>query len=112
MSLLIEQTDILEKMSQIIYSNVDIAYDLIILKIELDTVEGWSDIECNFKYGDTVNETNLDASSSWRLHQSAEELHKLMKAHTGGEWRSFTLTLDADGKAHTKFHYPKATLQQ
>jgi hypothetical protein len=29
-----------------------------------------------------------------------------MKAHTGGEWTSFTLTLDANGKAHTKFHYP------
>ena len=36
------------------------------------------------------------------------KLHSMMKSHTGGEWTSFTLTLNKDGKAHTKFHYPEA----
>jgi hypothetical protein len=49
---------------------------------------------------------------NYRITDLVAKLHSMMKAHTGGEWTSFTLTLDADGKAHTKFHYPEATSQQ
>ncbi|MFT6774209.1 MAG: hypothetical protein ACJA1L_001921 [Paracoccaceae bacterium] len=35
------------------------------------------------------------------------ELHALMKAHTGGDWNAFTITLDKDGKATVKFEYPE-----
>ena len=33
------------------------------------------------------------------------ELHEVMKVHTGGDWKEFILTLDENGKAHTKFIY-------
>ncbi len=34
-------------------------------------------------------------------------LHRLMRSHTGGKWVEFTLTLDKEGKATTKFKYPE-----
>ena len=35
-------------------------------------------------------------------------LHKLMKAHTGGEWTAFTLFIEEDGSVRTKFEYPES----
>ena len=35
------------------------------------------------------------------------DLHNLMEIHTGVPWTSMTLTLDADGRATAKFHYPE-----
>ena len=33
------------------------------------------------------------------------QLHELMKAHTGGDWKKFVLSIDSSGKANTKFTY-------
>jgi hypothetical protein len=33
------------------------------------------------------------------------ELHAKMKAHTGGDWRAFTLMINTDGSVTTKFEY-------
>jgi len=33
-------------------------------------------------------------------------LHRLMKAHTGGEWDAFVVRIDDDGAVKTKFEYP------
>jgi len=34
-------------------------------------------------------------------------LHAQMKAHTGGDWNAFTLTIKEDGRVTTKFEYPE-----
>ncbi|EPG37997.1 MULTISPECIES: hypothetical protein [Acinetobacter] len=34
-----------------------------------------------------------------------EELHRLVQEHTGGVWTKLILTLDENGRAHTKFIY-------
>lgn len=39
-----------------------------------------------------------------------EQLHKLMKAHTGGEWTAFTLFIEEDGSVRTKFEYPESAI--
>lgn len=35
-----------------------------------------------------------------------QELHALMKAHTGGDWTAFTLLINEDGSVTTNFEYP------
>jgi hypothetical protein len=30
-----------------------------------------------------------------------------MKAHTGGNWQAFILTIDKDGRVTAKFEYPE-----
>ncbi|MGE6786273.1 hypothetical protein ACQKGL_27495 [Ensifer adhaerens] len=36
-----------------------------------------------------------------------KQLHTKMKAHTGGDWQAFTLTINRDGSVTTKFEYPQ-----
>lgn len=101
---LIEKSNILDKLANILHSCLKSKYD---------------NITCNYEY---IYET-ISTSISYDLNgetfgvevpfevpfQNLElclELRELMKSHKGEEWDSFTLTLDADGKAHTKFHYP------
>lgn len=112
MILTLEQSGILEKLANLLYNSCTAKYDFISL-------------ECNYMpnyntFGVTLSIRLLGqenyiippdgmASDSIDL---AEELHTLMKAHTGGEWSSLTLTLDTEGKAHTKFYYPDSPLAE
>jgi len=40
------------------------------------------------------------------LDETIPQLHALMKAHTGGDWQAFTLTINKDGSVTTEFKYP------
>ena len=40
------------------------------------------------------------------LDEVIPQLHAAMKAHTGGAWEAFTLTINQDGSVSTKFEYP------
>ena len=37
------------------------------------------------------------------------QLHALMKAHTGGDWHAFTLSIDKEGQVVTKFEYSETS---
>ena len=108
MPFLITQTKLLNSIANFLYNEVDDSYD---------------SLSCEFTiFGEGATKTASSSIAIFRAgHEESRgfsdmallevtdvvvELHTLMKAHTGGEWTSFTLTLDANGKAHTKFHYP------
>jgi hypothetical protein len=109
MDYFLEQSLITDKLAQILHEEGQYIYDV---------------VECQFEsFGQGVEETviitlfvtkngdrlNL-AISDANIFEASElsvSLRKSMVAHTGGEWTSFTLTLDSTGKAHAKFHYPE-----
>lgn len=101
------QTDILNKLCQIIHDEANFEYDFAICEYEY--FPEYDTISTSFKTIKDGNEKYIEMSvgAPSRNAELAFELRYLMKAHTGGEWTSFTLTLDKDGKAHTKFHYPE-----
>jgi hypothetical protein len=35
------------------------------------------------------------------------ELHAKMRAHTGGDWHAFTLSIEKDGRVNAKLEYPE-----
>lgn len=41
------------------------------------------------------------------LYDVIPQLHAKMKAHTGGNWKTFTLTINKDGSVKTTFEYPE-----
>lgn len=41
------------------------------------------------------------------LYEVIPQLHSAMKAHTGGDWQAFVLTINQDGSVTTKFEYPE-----
>jgi Protein of unknown function, DUF600 len=102
------QTQILSDLGQAMHDSADQNYEKIECIFTFNSSGNWSKAEFSYtKDGKEISEflKKKDGVSEYSL---LEELHTIMKNHTGGEWDSFTLTLDADGKAHTKFHYPDA----
>ena len=87
--------------------------------------DGYSTVSCRFDYSTSPDGSmSVGAEFSYtikgqeksvalvyperkKLGDLVPKLYKEMKAHTGGEWTAFTLSIGEDGKATTKFEYPE-----
>jgi Protein of unknown function, DUF600 len=105
------QTEILNHLVQIMHDESDKNYEKSTCYFELNIIEGWSETRFSFTQRGLEISRPISEEFTWEIHSLLEELHAAMKAHTGGEWKSFTLTLDKGGKAHTKFYYPEANAE-
>jgi len=99
------QAELLGELSQILHNEADAGYDVVFCEY----VAQYGSISSRFYFEKDQNRVEKFISDDATLgnRDIALELRTLMKEHTGGEWSSFTLTLDADGKATTKFEYPE-----
>jgi Protein of unknown function, DUF600 len=108
MSLIEDKIEILSDFSQIIYSespeNCEYYMLTVTHQIKYDTFSFYFE----FSKLEIVTNIGLSSESVSRSYDLAKRLYDLSAKESGGEWTSFTLTLDKDGKAHTKFHYPEA----
>jgi hypothetical protein len=70
--------------------------------------DGSSSVGSKFFYfiGNESKSLALDANLREPVMPLVKELHAKMKAHTGGDWDAFTLTIEEDGRVTTKFEYP------
>lgn len=96
-----DHTDILTNLLQIMHDSVNGHYDE--LKAIFDYFESSLDnsvsMEANFSYlieGEEKFAFLEDPES--KVPSLIESLHKIMKSHTGGDWKKFILNLDANGK--------------
>ncbi len=101
------QKEILQKLSQLIHSDAAMGYSR--ASCEYVYEEDYDTIDMKFDFWKDNKHINrgLTVGVPSQMLPLATELRALMKEHTGGEWTSFTLTLDADGQAKTKFVYPE-----
>lgn len=100
------QTEILNILLQMMHSSADSNYQELLCKFSFNKAGMCCGSEFYYyNNGEKISEF-LREKEGMSEYSLLEELHTIMKEHTGGEWDSFTLTLDANGKAHTKFHYP------
>ena len=106
-----KQTKILEILCQIMYDSTPEIHNESVCCFVLNLKGGWSETEFKYRVNGEYLSGLLNEEKPLQVHFLLEELHALMKAHTGGEWASFTLTLDAQGQAHVKFHYPEPTVK-
>jgi hypothetical protein len=110
MTSLIEQTDVLNEIVNIMMLSAPENCQQIKCEFEYrcGNDDGHFGIGTQFEYiHNNKKSFVLLSDPDYRTTDLVAKLHSMMKAHTGGEWTSFTLTLDQDGKAHTKFHYPE-----
>lgn len=108
MKIIDQQNRVLNDLVNIIYNQTDEGYETALCKYTF--LEKFKSTSINFSFyvhGEQVKKA-MTAEATIKSSDLVEELRALMKEHTGGEWRSFTLTLDADGKATTKFTYPES----
>ncbi len=109
MNIIEVQTEILTKLSQIIHDESDSLYQE--ASCQFTYMPDYDVVKLYFEFRKNNQSVNRGISSenTERACDLAEELRDIMKSHTGGEWTSFTLTLDAVGQAKSKFQYPEKT---
>lgn len=71
--------------------------------------DGSSSVGQQFEYAEAgrLVSAPLDRTLRASVMPVVKELHAKMKAHTGGDWKAFTLTINADGSVTTRFEYPE-----
>lgn len=101
-----KQMEILRKITKIMHTPRRGGYDEMRCEFDYEAYEGGWSVRSKYSLvrgGVLVSDflDDLKDTSSDLVHQ----LHELMKSHTGGDWKSFVLSVDSSGKANTKFVY-------
>ncbi len=101
-----KQVEILNQITQVMHDSAAPSYEEMRCEFDYFVAEGdWSiGSEFSFVRNGEVHRTVLDDATG-DIHQKVYQLHELMKAHTGGDWKSFVLAVDRNGKATTNFTY-------
>lgn len=101
-----KHVDILNHITQVMHDSAESSYEEMRCKFDHFVDEGdWSiDSEFSFVRNGEVHRTVL-ADATGQVYKKVHQLHELMKAHTGGDWKSFVLAVDPSGKAKTNFTY-------
>jgi hypothetical protein len=104
--MVVEQAEILNQISQVMHDSAATNYEEMHCRFEYFIDEGdWSvDSEFSFVRNGDLHQGLLNDYTG-RVYELAHQLHQRMMAHTGGNWKSFVLTVDATGRAHTDFAY-------
>ena len=106
MNKIIQQQALLDEIAQILHNEADDGYEKVSCKFEWIPDYATINLSFHFMISEESIRRHISTANDIRVFDLAEELRAVMKSHTGGEWTSFTLTLDKNGKAHTKFEYP------
>jgi hypothetical protein len=102
-----KQFEILNQLAIIISDEANRDYDSVTYEGKINVEEGWLDSGFSFVRHGKKKSVALSEEGEDLLFGLVFDLHKEMNAHTGGNWKAFTLTIGEDGKAKTKFEYPE-----
>ena len=100
------QLEILNEITQVMHDSAESKYQEMSCKFGYCIVDNdWSvDSEFSFVRNGDLHRVPLKDMTG-EVYRKVHQLHELMKAHTGGDWKSFVLAVDSTGKANTKFTY-------
>ena len=105
-----EQRQILDQLYRIVKGSTPENASSSMCRFEYDHgyEDGSSRVGERFCYflGQERKSAAMDYGLSKPVMGLVKELHAKMKAHTGGDWDAFTLTIEEDGRVTTKFDYP------
>ena len=104
------QVEILNTLAQLIHLSAKDEYKEAgcVFDYDYDYEDESSSVGGSFWYVDRCNNEKVSASledPDFETMDLIPELHLIMKEQTGGEWTSFTLILDENGEANSKFKY-------
>lgn len=97
------QVELLNKIAQNIHESRPFDYESWRFEYKFNPDEVWSEYGVFFikdKQEYLPPNFNYDL-----IKEYIQQLHNVMKSHTGGDWRKFILTIDEQGKAKTEFIY-------
>ncbi len=100
-----KQVDILARLAQLMLDQIDNPYDSI--TCEYEYMGRYGTVSSSLSVMLDGARTHPDTAPEFATDnlELCMKLRELMKGHTGGNWTSFTLSLDASGGARTRFDY-------
>lgn len=104
------QRQLIDKLYHLIRESITCEYDIVTCRFDYPRFDdGSSSIGAKLLYMCNGEEKSgvLRYPDRQILGSVIPELHAQMKAHTGGDWSAFTLTIKEDGRVTTKFEYPE-----
>lgn len=101
-----DQVEVLNKITQVMHESAEFNYEEMACRFDYYIDDGeWSvDSAFSFIREGTLHRARLNDPTG-NVYRFVHQLHELMEAHTGGDWKSLVLTVDATGRARTKFAY-------
>ena len=105
MTYLLEQTEILGELANILFNSTDEPYDFLIGKYKF--IEDFETIGVTVvvELGAERRYLSLPSGMATRSIDTCEKLRALDFKNTGQSWKLLTLTLDSEGRAKTEFTY-------
>jgi len=105
-----EQRQIIDKLYRLLRTSIEEPFNSAVCEFDyfVSKEDGSSSIGSKVSYHQNGNKKfgRLKYPDDEILYDEIPQLHSLMKAHTGGDWNAFTLTINEDGSVTTKFKYP------
>jgi hypothetical protein len=100
------QISILSRLTQIMHNSLRGDYDTLECVFEFEKEgQSWS-VGSTFSYVENGHkEYSLLNDSNDETSKLVFDLHELMQAQTGGNWKEFILTVDESRKAKSRFVY-------
>ncbi|MGH8383469.1 hypothetical protein [Pseudomonas sp.] len=101
-----QQVEALNALTQIMHDSACGQYEEMRCEFEYEDYDGGWSVSSKYSFvrnGLSVSDLLDDPED--RASDFVHELHRLMKSHTGGDWKKFVLSIDPSGKANTKFIY-------
>jgi hypothetical protein len=101
-----QQVEVLNKITQVMHDSAHSDYEEMKCRFEyFVNDDDWSiDSEFWFVRDGKACRARLDDPTG-NVYMLVHQLHELMKAHTGGDWKKFALAVGMDGKATSQFEY-------
>lgn len=99
------QIEILNEIVNAMHASAKDGYDSMRCEFEYEAYKGGWNVGAKYVYthgGKGISEFIVSAGSVYEL---VHELHAMMNAETGGDWKTLLIEVGEDGKATTKFTY-------
>jgi len=100
-----QQVEALNQIVQIMHDSAGGPYEGLRCEFDYETYDGGWSVGSAYSFIRDGVSVGARLDDPHRASDLVGELHRLMLEHTGGDWREFILSVDADGRAHTKFEY-------
>lgn len=102
---MLRQSEIMHEIAQAAFMASKGDYDELILTLEVNIEEGWTEQTCRQIVNGEVEYLSMWDIDEPDLMNLGYELHEEMKKHTGGDLKKVTVTIDKQGKARASFEY-------
>ena len=103
--MIFKQIEILNEIAEAAFTASEGEYDELVLEVEVHPKGGWTQERCWQSKNGEIEQLSLFGIHDPDLMTLSFELHDAVNKHTGGDLKSYTMTIDKEGTAKVDLDY-------